>query len=438
MDIATTELRAGPLRCRFADGELRYLKIGNVELVRRIFFAVRTKTWDTLQPTFPNFSCDIGEDRFVIRFDAVCERGAAGYDSDGGYKWSAEIFGDPDGTIRFRASGMPTRDFDGNRVGLCVLFGTPDVCGTEYELVSEAGVTKEGVFPKQVNAPLTFEERFLRIRSRRGPGQGILVNLDGDGVFSMEDQRNFSDSSFKAYATMPYAYPKLKGGQRFTQEITLSPEGYGKYTYVDDEASYVMGPEGPAGVVPRLSPVTRAERRGFHPVNHEREKTRAKDAVSFAYYPVEHLIDDDTCWENAPCIRELADSARAIAPGKPVDIVHVAIKTSHPSPKADPRNSGSFGAAWAAAVVGYSALAGVRSMQFDFGPGLATKMVERLKALEGKPVRAVRISHAGLVSPLVAFDFGGKLVLINRTREMQKVGISGKGTWLEPWEVRFV
>lgn len=437
MDIATTELRAGPLRCRFTDGELRYLRIGNVELVRRIYFAVRTKTWDTLIPAFPNFSCELGEDRFVIRFDAVAERGATGYDSDGGYKWSAEIFGEADGTIRYRVAGAPTRDFDGNRVGLCVLFPTPDVCGSEYELVNEAGETKEGVFPKLVNAPLTFEERFLRIRSRRGPGQGMLVNLEGDGIFSMEDQRNFADSSFKAYATLPYAYPKLRAGQRFVQEITLSPEGYPAYKYGDDDQSYVQAPEGPTGTMPRLMPSSKGERTWFHGVNHNRDKPRAADAVSFSYFPVEHLADDDTCWENAPCIVELAESARQIAPGKPIDITHVGIKTSHPSPRKDPRNSGPFGAAWAATAAAYSALAGVRSVAFDMGPGAGSKMVGRLAALQGKPVRALRISHAGLVPPIIGFEVGGRPMLINRTNEMQRVALGGKGLWLEPWEVRF-
>lgn len=438
MDISATELRAGPLRCRFADGELRYLKIGNVELVRRIFFAVRTKTWDTLAPTFPSVRYEIGEDRFRIRFDAVCERGMKGYDSDGAFQWSGEIVGEPDGQIRFRATGGPTRDFEGNRVGICVLFGTPDVCGTEYEVVTENGRTREARFPQQVNAPLTFEERFLRLRSRRGPGQRVLVNLEGDGIFSMEDQRNFADSSFKAYATLPYAYPKLRAGQAFTQTVTITPEGYpSAHRYSDDEVSSVLSGAGPTGRVPSLRIGSRGERNWFNQVNQEREKTRAQSEVAFAYFPVEHLRDDDTCWENVPCIVELAASARAIAPGKPVDIRHVAITPSHPHPTVDPRNAGPFGAAWAAACVGYASLAGVRSASFDFGPGEATRMIQRLRAWEGRPVGALRVTSAALVPPVLGFTFGLDTVLINRTDEVQRVSFGGRGLWLEPYEVRF-
>src|SRR5258708_2214068 len=40
-------LRAGPVRLKFADGELRYLRVGDKEIIRRIYFAVRAGNWDT-------------------------------------------------------------------------------------------------------------------------------------------------------------------------------------------------------------------------------------------------------------------------------------------------------------------------------------------------------------------------------------------------------
>ena len=51
--IATaSELRAGPVRLTFKDGELRYLKVGDREIVRRIYFCIRQADWDPPMPQF--------------------------------------------------------------------------------------------------------------------------------------------------------------------------------------------------------------------------------------------------------------------------------------------------------------------------------------------------------------------------------------------------
>ncbi len=50
MDKAQTtqELRAGPLRMRFENGDLRYIKWGEREILRRVYIAVRDHNWNTI------------------------------------------------------------------------------------------------------------------------------------------------------------------------------------------------------------------------------------------------------------------------------------------------------------------------------------------------------------------------------------------------------
>src|SRR5271155_1963387 len=43
-------LTAGPIRLKYQDGELRYLRVGDRELVRRIYFGVRDATFQTYMP----------------------------------------------------------------------------------------------------------------------------------------------------------------------------------------------------------------------------------------------------------------------------------------------------------------------------------------------------------------------------------------------------
>ena len=421
------ELSAGPLRCKFADGELRYIKLGDTEVVRRVFFAVRTKTWDTLTPKLSNLDISRTETGFSIVFDARCERGAAGFDSDGAFSWSGKIEGKRDGTITFSVTGAPTRDFATNRIGICVLFGTPTVCGQKYTLTGKDG-PRTGTFPKSVNAPLTFEDNFSELRYGN-----VRVSATGDGLFSMEDQRNFADSSFKAYQTMPYAYPNLTKGDVRTQTITIKPEGFLQAVKQRESKTtqLVLGEPLAYAILPEIRMGSTGERNWFHGINHDREKAKAAESVSFAYFPTEHLYDDDTCWENVPVITELAESARQFAPGKPIDIHHIALTLTHPRPAPEPRNASPMGAAWAAACLKYAALAGVRSTTFDMGPGHASRVLKALQPLIGKPFRHVSIRSTALVTPLDAYGIGESVIIINKTGVRQQATLEklAPGSW---------
>ncbi len=410
------ELVAGPLRCKFTDGELRYIKLGDTEVVRRVFFAVRTKTWDTLTPKLSNVDLKLTPGGFRITLEARCERSATGFDSDGAFAWSGKIEGKSDGTITFTATGAPSRDFATNRIGICVLFGTPTVCGQKYEVLGKEG-PRTGVFPKFVNAPLTFEEHFTELHYGN-----IRVSVSGDGIFSMEDQRNFADSSFKAYAVLPYAYPQLKKGQEYTQTITIKPEGFLQAVkqLPDNHTTLTVAEFVPDRRFPEIRQGSTGERNWFHGINHDREKAKAAESISFAYFPVEHNYDDDTCWENVPVIVELAESARQFAPGKPIDIHHIALTLTHPRPIPEPRNARPMGAAWVAVCLKYATLAGVRSTTFDMGRGHATRVANILKPLVGKPYRSVEVSSSALVTPLDAFGIGECVIVANKTGVRQQ------------------
>lgn len=419
------ELRAGPLRCKFADGELRYIKRGDTELVRRVFFGVRTKTWDTLVPTLTHCSISQMPDTFTVTWEAICERGAVGFDSDGGYAWSGKIEGKRDGTITFSVTGAPTRDFATNRIGICVLFGTPTVCGQTYTLQGKDS-PRTGTFPKYVNAPLTFEENFSELRYGN-----VKVSATGDGLFSMEDQRNFADSSFKAYAIMPYAYPELTKGDAHTQTVTIALTGSTPSVKPVQGTLLTVGDTITGRLLPEIRTGSTGERNWFHGINHDREKAKAAPSISFAYFPVEHLYDDDTCWENVPVITELAESARQFAPGKPIDIHHIALTLTHPRPAPEARNASPMGAAWAAACLKYAALAGIRSTTFDMGPGHASRVLKALQPLVGKPLRHVSVRSAALIPPLDAYGIGESVIIINKTGVRQQATLEKlmPGSW---------
>ena len=69
-----------------------------------------------------------------------------------------------------------------------------------------------------------WRENFAEIRYPLESGLRVRASVEG-ALFSMEDQRNYADTSYKAYAPLPYAYPAAPAGLRFGQTLTLEVTG---------------------------------------------------------------------------------------------------------------------------------------------------------------------------------------------------------------------
>ena len=54
------ELRAGPLSLAYQDGDLRFIRLGDREILRRIYVAIRDRNWGTVLPQFSNLQMEIG------------------------------------------------------------------------------------------------------------------------------------------------------------------------------------------------------------------------------------------------------------------------------------------------------------------------------------------------------------------------------------------
>ena len=58
------ELRAGPLEARFENGDLRYIKLGEHEILRRIYAALRDRNWGTVPAQISNLKFEIQAESF--------------------------------------------------------------------------------------------------------------------------------------------------------------------------------------------------------------------------------------------------------------------------------------------------------------------------------------------------------------------------------------
>ncbi|HMD67964.1 MAG TPA: hypothetical protein VKF42_03730, partial [Chitinivibrionales bacterium] len=220
----TVLLQAGCLSLLYSDGELRNFLAGDLELVRRMYVAVRDKYWNTVRPVVANFRMKRGKNSFSIRFDCIHRRDSIDF------MWHASIEGRTNGTVSFSLDGIAQSSFEMNRIGFCVLLPLQGCLGKPCAVEKLDGTRIRGRFPVETISPY---QPFVNMRALFLTFAGEIsseIRFEGD-TFEMEDQRNWTDASFKVYCpplakNIPF---RVKKGQRFAQRILFclkSPESF--------------------------------------------------------------------------------------------------------------------------------------------------------------------------------------------------------------------
>jgi hypothetical protein len=200
---------------------LRYIRLGDKEIVRRVYVAVRDHNWGTIAMRITNLAIDAGRESFAIAYDADHVEGNINF------HWKATIIGTAEGEVRFAMQGEVRSTFRRNRIGFCVLH-PPECAAMPCRIVQESGTVIEKPFPKYI-APAPKEDPFVEIREMSyefAPGRFADLHFDGD-VFETEDQRNWSDGSYKTFCT-PLRLPfpvEVKADTKIAQHVRLQLRG---------------------------------------------------------------------------------------------------------------------------------------------------------------------------------------------------------------------
>jgi D-apionolactonase len=210
-------LRAGPLSLLYDNGDLRSIRLDGQEIVRRVYVAIRDRNWGTIAPSFSDVEMKVEEDRFTIHY--AVENRAGEID----FAWRGEIHGEADGTITFKMDGAARATFWKNRIGFCVLHPA-GLSGKAAVVEYVDGTAEETHFPEDICAdqPVRPFAGLRAIRHLVMPGVWAEVQMTGD-VFEMEDQRLWTDASYKTFCTpLSLPYPaEIQAGTKVTQAITL-------------------------------------------------------------------------------------------------------------------------------------------------------------------------------------------------------------------------
>ena len=217
-DTSELLLNAGHLQMYFRNGALRYISSGSNEIIRMIYAAVRDRNWLTIAPLIRDQKIEKNEDTFRISFSCLYQSGEINF--------SAEyvIEGRGDSSVEFFMDGIALEKFEKNRIGFCVLHPIRNCAGLNCIIEHSDGSSEQSVFPEEISPHQIFSD----IKSMKWISDKAHCKLDFEGeVFETEDQRNWTDASYKTYSTpLSVPYPALiEKGTRIRQRVSLNVNG---------------------------------------------------------------------------------------------------------------------------------------------------------------------------------------------------------------------
>jgi len=208
-------LQAGKLSVELEAGNLRHICYAGREIIRAISFIVRDRDWGTCAAQISDLVVTDNAERFEVRYRADIEH------RDQRLTYTARIVGTP-AALNFSAQAQAVAGFETNRTGFVILHPLDGVVGCAATVEHSDGRVEHTCFPELIS-PLQPMLDMRAISHEPTPGLRVHCRMDGD-VFEMEDQRNWTDASYKTYVrplALPWPYT-VKPGEPVEQAITLT------------------------------------------------------------------------------------------------------------------------------------------------------------------------------------------------------------------------
>lgn len=207
---------AGPLSLSLCSGEIRNLSFGDQEIVRRVYVAIRDKYWNTVKPELSGLRIRKGRNTLKAEFTCRHKRGLIDFE------WQGLIEGDKNGRVSFAMSGTANSSFETNRISICVLLPLAQWQGKRCAVELTTGKQTVATLPGKIISPHQPLKNVRVLRCKLKVGLQADLQFEGD-TFEMEDQRNWTDASFKFYCpplidNIPF---RIKKDQSFFQKVLV-------------------------------------------------------------------------------------------------------------------------------------------------------------------------------------------------------------------------
>ncbi len=255
--VAVRRLTAGRLTAELVEGNLRTVSYDGLEVLRAISYVVRDKDWGTYSPIIEELVVNEGDNEFTVTYRAAC-RGS----ENQSLTYRAAIHGTEAG-VTFDVVAEPETGFLTNRCGFCILHPVVNLAGTPVTVEHTDGEMEQSVLPDLIEPWQPFKD-MRAISHQVGPGLIAKCRMEG-GVWEMEDQRNWSDASYKTYVrplALPWPYT-MPQGVADRQTITLSIEDQRQHRSAANNAprqeAVTISLEPGSGVAPKIGLVIAPE-----------------------------------------------------------------------------------------------------------------------------------------------------------------------------------
>ena len=209
------KLKAGILDMLYENGNLRFISAGGNEILRMIYPAVRDRNWLTIVPEITSEQITRNTDSFRIKYSCIYKGDRISLKAD------YELTGKNDNSITFEFTGEITEASEKNRIGFCILHPVEGCAGEDCTITHSDGQPEKLQFPTAISA----EQPFIDIKAMSWISKGCECNIEFTGdIFETEDQRNWTDASFKTYSTplhLPFPV-RLEKGQTLSQKVVFN------------------------------------------------------------------------------------------------------------------------------------------------------------------------------------------------------------------------
>jgi D-apionolactonase len=214
-------LVAGDLSCLLEEGAIRTVCWRGVEVIRGIAYLLRDRNWGTAPTRVTMHSLNQSFEGFQVEFGLHMELPEGGLDA------LAKISGTSNGEFLFNVVAQTKVELQTNRCGFVVLHPS-SAAGVDLEIGHTDGSVEHTQFPRYIS-PGQVAFCIKGLKHTPAPGLQVDCQLSAElphdplGKFEMEDQRNWSDASFKTYVASlldPWPY-SLQAGKTYVQEVKL-------------------------------------------------------------------------------------------------------------------------------------------------------------------------------------------------------------------------
>jgi hypothetical protein len=205
-------LKAGYISVIYQKGSLRYLSVNGREIIRMIYSAVRDKDWLTIEPVISGEVFEIKKKSFRIEYNCLYQSGSIDFSAH------YTIEGRSDSSLIFSLEGEAMDTFEKSRIGFCLLHPVEGCSGKPCIITHSKGSSETLTFPVYISPDQVFTD--IKSMEWHAEGTECTVIFSGE-IFETEDQRNWTDASYKTYCT-PVDLPcpaTIRKGEKISQRI---------------------------------------------------------------------------------------------------------------------------------------------------------------------------------------------------------------------------